>query len=260
MLTRAFDAGPMSALVPIVDLMNHANDAGARWCWDEAAQAMVVTARRAHVRGEQVCISYGNRPNPLLFRTYGFTLPPPCEHSWSYILQGKKPREIYNKFLPQRLSQLNLNFNTKEIEDYMVEALNAVHQEGHDAADFLRELCTHCRRAYEIDPLLQAPLAALSRVRARDASSGEWWTEVSEKDLFPSSDPDAAWKLACMRVKMSEYLALTAHIEVAEFLAGRLPAEKCFAAAATVRGLLAEAHGQLRMYGKFQIERKRIMY
>ncbi|CAK9102107.1 CLIP-associated protein, partial [Durusdinium trenchii] len=77
LLTRRFRGPEGSALVPGVDFLNHSSKPNAASEWDEASGSIVVTSLVDLQPGDEVCISYGNLSNPLLFRTYGFTLP--CE-------------------------------------------------------------------------------------------------------------------------------------------------------------------------------------
>mgnify|MGYP002803426866 FL=1 len=75
LLTRRFRGPEGSALVPGVDFLNHSWDPNASSDWDEESGSIMVTATRHLKEGEEVFISYGSFSNPLLFRTYGFTLP-----------------------------------------------------------------------------------------------------------------------------------------------------------------------------------------
>ncbi|CAK0900948.1 unnamed protein product [Prorocentrum cordatum] len=247
-LSRVFRTSERYAAVPLVDLFNHSEQPGAAWLWDAGRDAMVVTACRAHAPQEQICISYGAHSNPLLFRTYGFTLPPGAEPSWTFVLQGTKPRALYEKYLPARHAELNIHLDSAQFQDSLVEALNACAEVGQDPREFLLELCRQCQRPYEDDPLLRPALAALARRRGSDPSSGAWWEEA-----VPARA--ARWEEPCRRVKMSEYLCLVAHAEAAEVALGRPPAGGgCLAAAATVRSLLADAFEELRQHGRFGID------
>mmetsp|Transcript_9959 Transcript_9959/g.26369 ORF Transcript_9959/g.26369 Transcript_9959/m.26369 type:complete len:369 (+) Transcript_9959:92-1198(+) len=259
--TRAFHTGDGSVLVPVVDFFNHSGSPGAAWSWDEEAAAMIVTATRAHAVGEHVCISYGLRPNPLLLRTYGFTLPPESEPSWAFVLQGKKPRELYNRYLPRRYAELNIHFDSVTIQNSLIDALNGCYELRHaedarrDARNFLVELCTHFRAEYEADPLLQAPLAALRRVRLEDPCSGAWWEAAhlfADVEEAVGSAEEAAWAQSCVRIKMSEYLCLTVHIEAAQLGLGTVAEEGCLRNAAHLRALLLDAFEVLESVGIFQ--------
>merc|ERR1712232_371493 len=84
--------------------------------WNVDATAMVVYAVRDHAVGEELCISYGPKSNPLLFRDYGFTVCPQSEPCWEYILQGndaffsrlaQKHGFDYDAFLPGKILRLN---------------------------------------------------------------------------------------------------------------------------------------------------------
>ncbi|CAE8647883.1 unnamed protein product [Polarella glacialis] len=253
-LTRSFDVDTVPALCPLADMFNHSHEAGVhRECRHEA-DPMVLTATRAHARGEQLCISYGAKANPLLYRTYGFTIAPEYEPAWGFVLQGKQPAAIYSKYLPESLAQLSIHFDTSCIRDSLATALCAAHGQGQDAKEFLRELCAHCCQAYELDPDagISAALAALRRARAADPSSGAWWAEMRPEDLHPGgSSPDPLLEDA-LRVKMSEYLALTVHKEVADLLDGHLSEANCLSGGARAREALKSALAQLKEQGSFE--------
>merc|ERR1719469_308198 len=189
---------------------------------------MVVRANRVHAAGEQMIISYGPRPNTLLLRTYGFTLHPSDEPSWNFAMQGPKPHELYSKYLPPHLSELNLELDTRKMADSLIQALNEVTANGSDAAEFLREFCALCMKPYEADDSLRTPLQALTRARAKDETSGAWWSEMPS-DALCESAADSYWLECCVRVKMSEYLCLMAHVEFVDHARGRLASERCFA-------------------------------
>jgi len=253
MLTREFNTSNFASLVPVVDLMNHSADAGADWKFNEETLEMVVTANRRHAAGEQVFISYGYRPNPLLFRTYGFTLPPGEEPSWAYVLQGDKPRALYDAYLPREDGELNIHFDSKVLQDSLIEALNKSYTFGPDPCDFLRDFCTHCRKRYEEDESLCTALAALRKVRLARPSNPAWWSAMPAdfKGEGVLAAADSLWAEACLRTKMSEYLCLTTYLEVVEFEAGRLPEAECLDGTETIRAILVEAIAELRRVGSF---------
>lgn len=256
-LSRAFHSDGSSAMVPVIDFFNHDANPGVDWHFDQQSKAMVLTASRVHEPNEQLFISYGSRPNPLLFRTYGFTLPPQDEPCCCYVLQGKKPRHIYEKFLPSRCNQHNIHFDTYVIQDSLVEALNACSEHGSDPVEFLRTVCDHCLGELAIDPVLEQPLAALCRAREVDPASSAWWDHFSQSAVPGAeelSPMDALWSESCLRVKMSEYICLTAYREIVDFVHESLPDEKCLRCAAAVRPLFIDAFEQLRLHGYFKCQ------
>jgi len=252
-LTRAFHVGKQWTMLPLVDSFNHSADPGVSWHFSAEADVMVMIAERAHAPGEHMCISYGFKPNPLLFRTYGFTVPPRSEPSWAFVLQGEKAcrvREIVQSFLPDSLWGLCIHLDTASIKPSLVEALNAAQGLGHDARDFLHELCSRCREVYESDPSMQAAFAALRRAREAEPSSAAWGDGVTTEEL-DARGPERTWKEDALRVKMSEYLALTAHMEITACAAGRLAEAQCLAGAAVARSILQDAFFQLGEHGRF---------
>lgn len=251
MLSRVFHTHPeYPSLVPVVDLFNHSPDPTCDWGFDADADAMVLTSNRAHAIGDQLWITYGIRPNPILFRAYGFTLPPSMEPSWSYILQMDKPADIYAKFLPAQYLATPFHMDTRMIQESLMECLNACAQGGQDAIEFVLALCMRLREDYEQDSMIQPALAALRRARSKLPASGAWWEELESGNGSESS----AFQEACVNCKMSEYLCLTAHFEFCEFAAGRLPEDQCLEAATQVRLLMTEAFHQLKHYGTFKLQ------
>lgn len=249
MLSRIFATDEEPALVPVVDLFNHSADNGVEWGWDASSPeggAMVVTALRAHAAGEALTISYGMRPNPLLLRTYGFTLPPSEEPSWCFVLQGAKPRDLYDSCLPKAMCEMTIHLDTRVLQESLTQALNACASQGCDAAEFLRAICRRCREPYEADEMLRPALQALERARAKNRSSAAWWEELGADE-----EPSGVWAEACMRIKMSEYLCMTTHIEFVEHFEGNLAADQCLGQCATMRGLMNDALGELKKHGRF---------
>jgi len=247
LFSRVFHSSPeFSSLVPIADLFNHSPDHTCDWVFDADTGAMVLTANRAHAAGEQIWTTYGMRPNPVLLRTYGFTLPPQIEPCWSYVLQTEKPKDIYLKFLPSEYFALALNLDTRLLQESLIDVLNVCAKSGHDAAEFLLALCSRLLEDYEHDESLKPALAALRRARSKLPSSAAWWDEIEPRE-------SSAWAEAVVSAKMSEYLCLTAHVEFCEWDAGRLTEDRCLEAASTVREILGVAFDQLRKHGMFHL-------
>jgi hypothetical protein len=75
--SRGFNAPntiePRVALIPIVDLMDHA-PGETTWRYDGARAEYLVTALRPFARGEQVHFDYGDYGNAHLLEEYGFVL------------------------------------------------------------------------------------------------------------------------------------------------------------------------------------------
>jgi hypothetical protein len=248
-LSRVFHTCPeYASLVPIIDLFNHTTDPTCDWVFSKEEDAQILTANRAHAAGDQLWITYGMRPNTILFRTYGFTLPPSMEPSWSYILQGNKPFEVYERYLPEDFLYLALHLDTRLVQESVIDILNACAAGGHNAREFLFEMCTALREEYDKDPLLKPALAALKRAREKDASTAAWWDEMTPADSQPS-----LWRESCVSAKMSEYLCLTSYIEICEVHAGKLPKDNLLQGARTIGLLLNEAFEQLQEVGRFSL-------
>lgn len=241
MLTRIFQSDDGPLMVPVTDFFNHGEEPGALYEMDGKTGCHVITAMRAHAVGEEVLTSYGKRSNVLLMRTYGFTLHPRLEPSWTFVIQSDKPPHIYKKYLPpwhhDQLIQLETNF----VEDSLVDALNACNEHGEDATAFLRELCGFFKEQYEKSPTLEPALRALEQARALDVTSANWWDHFSLDDAPKQDTLGRRWAQDALCVKMSEYLCLTAHLEVIDLAAGAKSAEQCLRQCAHLRSVLPEA-------------------
>jgi len=252
-LSRVFGSEEYSSLVPVTDLANHTPTPGTSWNWEGKGEERmhVVRATRAHACGEEVCISYGLFSNVLLFRTYGFTLPPELEPCCSYVIQHTKPKDIYERFLPAEHSDMLIRFETNLVQDSLVNALNTCAEHGADPIEFVRALCKRGIEAYERDPFLRVPLAALARARKTTPTSAAWWTEMTEQhsDIYKSASAEVLgpnWVDAVLRVKMSEYLCLVVHLEAIDVATGILSEEECLALGSNIRPVIAQAIEMLK--------------
>ena len=76
-ITRAFElGGSRSTLVPGLDSFNHDPVKRCAAVRLDSSGDMWLEATRCIEPGEEVYLEYGELSNPLLYRTYGFTLPP----------------------------------------------------------------------------------------------------------------------------------------------------------------------------------------
>merc|ERR1712232_834733 len=74
-LSRSIKTPHGSAVIPAVDMFNHRPEPDAILDWDDDSDTLIVRACRKVAQGHEVCIAYGELSNPLLYRTYGFTVP-----------------------------------------------------------------------------------------------------------------------------------------------------------------------------------------
>lgn len=247
MITRVFQAGQDSSLVPVCDLYNHSPDMrqGVAWRWVPELEAMVVTAERAHKKGEEIFCSYGPRSNLLLYRTYGFTHTPEVEPSWSYIVRPGRVRAIYETFLPSSAVQPQLMLDSKHLDDTLCDTLNQVAQNGRDAASFLRLVCARCLWPYEQCSVLQPAIRALLKARETRPDSCAWWEELSGEDRKLVDE-------TATRVRMCEYLCLTSYLEAVDMAeTGKEPVEGyCLEGALHISKMLVQAINMLKK-GRF---------
>jgi len=134
-----------TTMVPALDCFNHGGESsGLQKFLDAERGEFVLTATRAHARGEELLFSYGRKSNVLLFRAHGFTLPPQLEPSWTFICQDAwKPQEVYRQFLPRRHQDLTIVFDTDHIDDSLITAMNSCTEIGTNPEEFLRCLLNH---------------------------------------------------------------------------------------------------------------------
>lgn len=258
MLSRAFslnDTDMKDCLVPVIDFFNHSAKPGADWTWDEEALVMKLTALRSYKKGEEIFISYGTKSNTSMFRCYGFVMHPAVEPSWGYVCTPQKmPPDLYAQYLPPRMSNIVFQLETYHLDDSLVAALNACCEHGADAQAFLHAVCKHAIACYEEDDSMKRAIEALQAARATDPTGANWWSHLPDDlaSCFPCEQyPD--WSEAALCLKMSEYLCLTAHLEVFSVLAGQKTEDQCLAGAKFARETLLKALPMLREGSKINV-------
>eukprot|EP00928_Gymnodinium_smaydae_P022962 TRINITY_DN19124_c0_g1_i1.p1 TRINITY_DN19124_c0_g1~~TRINITY_DN19124_c0_g1_i1.p1 ORF type:complete len:654 (+),score=79.89 TRINITY_DN19124_c0_g1_i1:98-1963(+) len=235
MATRCFRTTHLLTLVPCSDLFNHHVEEGVVWQWREEEDAMVVTATRAHEAGEEMFISYGRLSNALLYQAHGFTFHPRLEPSWCYQMKPESVHGICEEYLPEGVVGPHILLDSTRLDQSLTSLLKAASTHGQGSpSEFLALICARCKAAHDADERLQPALAALKRARAKLPGSHCWWEELEEKDRELAAD-DA------VRIKMSEYLCLTAHLEAVDCHLGDLSAQLCLAAASSLRDLVSAA-------------------
>lgn len=264
MVSRVFHTTPeYSSLVPVMDLFNHSTDPTIDYSFDHEKKEMVMVANREHAKGDQLWITYGFRPNPLLLRVYGFTVPPEIEPSWTYVLQGSKTMalDVLRRYFPaSQVGSTQPFMDTRLVQDSFIDILNDCKANGGDTTAFLRELCAACMAEYEREQVLQPALEALRRARAKDPAGAAWWSELDSvrqdqaAAAATTNGEDAYWHECCLRTKMSEYLCLVAHAEAVEVFEEKLDTSRCLREASTVRELIVSALDQLRTCGVTKLQ------
>lgn len=249
--TNASEKSTVHCCVPVADMFNHSTAPNATWEFDSNGDFVVVVTRSISPE-EEVYISYGrDKSNVRLFRTYGFTVGPEVEPSWSFRVWPTLAREVYSQFLPERERRKVIDLEIRRVDETARIALQACQENGHEPVEFLRALCTHFRVKYEADEPLQVALNALRRARALDPSSSAWWRYGEEASVQAfcsamSSDStdrctDRDFAQNALRVKMSEYLCIVAHIEAIDLISGTAQEESCLDRASELRRQLAKA-------------------
>eukprot|EP00419_Tripos_fusus_P022084 CAMPEP_0172700252 /NCGR_PEP_ID=MMETSP1074-20121228/30770_1 /TAXON_ID=2916 /ORGANISM="Ceratium fusus, Strain PA161109" /LENGTH=625 /DNA_ID=CAMNT_0013521601 /DNA_START=56 /DNA_END=1933 /DNA_ORIENTATION=+ len=238
LLSREFGTPHGSALVPVVDFCNHSENPGVHQSWDLQTDTFVVKALRAHKAGEEICITYGRHSCPILWRTYGFVLPPRQEPRWTFACQacefqhwcstnkddceGAHAGELAAALGESFPVMAELQLESEGLTDSIRAILRAGKSTGCNAEAMLRGFVADRLELYGKDLRLQPPLAALRRARNAEPQSGAWWDAVDEEDPI-SMDQVSAGSLEeqALWIKMSEYLCLTVHVEALDLSLGR---------------------------------------
>lgn len=242
LLSRSFGSPLGSAVVPLVDFFNHHATPTAEQHWEpgeegtEGAVAeprgrepiVLVTAAKGHEAGEE-------------------------ELAWTYTFEESRMQavclELGCQDMAAKCEELpNIHLDAALVTDTLAAFLAACSElqavEPMDVAGaaagggtLLRHLCSDAKRNYEQDPALQSCIEALRCLRCdpapASAARGDWWncrTNVEEIREKAASD--------AIRVKMSEYLCLAAHLEAMD----GAPEERCLAFASNLRQDLSVLH------------------
>merc|ERR1712194_364748 len=136
---------------------------------------VVIRAVRDHHAGEELFISYGVLSNPLLFRTYGFTLPAHLEPELTCTFEDSEVLALCRDGGPllaasaDRFAGLpSLHLEATGISRTLAKFLEVCAMPGEKGAVALRELCSRRRAQHErTEPDL---LARLERWRQGEDS------------------------------------------------------------------------------------------
>jgi len=164
----------------------------------------------------------------------------------AYGLRPELVPSIYEVFLPENLRALPIVLDAKHLESSLCQALNACAKLGQKPAEMLRLICLKCRAPYLTDSRLQPALEALACAREADATSHSWWEHLQGPDQSLEDDVG-------IRLKMSEYLCLTTHLEALALLEGRQTEDQCFAFSLRFTRVLVDALTLLREKGEFSM-------
>jgi len=207
-------------LVPILDFFNDTRDVpGVTWEWDPVTKVVIAVARRSHQSGEELLLAGSPCSNVMMWRKYGFTESPSIEPFCSVVLRLDECAELLGAYLPGE-KVLELSLQTVQVTPTLKFALESVARHGYSCTEFLRQLCEHFKAAFDSNACMRPARKALKRARAVDQTSSAWYAHLHRSDMeLEKSD--------AMRVKMSEYLCLTASIEVTRMVAGELLPCQC---------------------------------
>lgn len=179
---------------------------------------------------------------------YGFTLPPEHEPTWSVrvwpdMCEGvPEARALIGNDSRAGAEPWLFDLGSDSVDERLAERLLKLRQAASGEACWaaLEALCTKMMRPYKTDASVSSCLAYLESRRNKDAATFGWWQH------FPVGQSLSGMEMDAVRVKMSEYLCLLLHHEVACMLrAFRI--DGCFPAAEKLATMLsrAAATGQL---------------
>merc|ERR1712008_421358 len=243
LLSREFGTPHGSALVPVADFCNHSDNPGVHQTWDLQTDTFIVKALRAHRAGEEICITYGRHSCPILWRTYGFVLPPHQEPRWTFSCQvcelqhwchnrktsneGAHAGELAEALGESFPAMAELQLESDGLTASIRATLRAGNSTAGNAETMLRGFLADRLELYGKDPRLQSSLAALHRARGAEPRHGAWWDAV-DKEGSGSPDEVSAGSIEeqALWVKMSEYLCLTVHVEALDLSSGQQTREE----------------------------------
>merc|ERR1712232_684530 len=190
-----------SVLIPVADLFNHSPGRvpGAEYQWDDVSGDFVVKATAAHAAGEEIFISYGQRSNVELYRTYGFTLPPESEPCWSCSPSPEKSNRIFQGYVNRGVFSEDdqIHLHSTHVHHTLQTMIKQATKGNIDPRDVLCQICRCCMEPYEHDKKLKPALKALEHVRRATPTSAAWWAKLPDTACTLATDPVA-------RIKMSE--------------------------------------------------------
>jgi len=257
------------ALIPIIDLLNHAEHPSATWTYDETLEAMQVTAAGPIAKGEEITISYGywlKLSNSHLVSHYGFTVAPHLEPSQDVLLvaelgqAGALSLPVANVGRSHNLMELYLSTHglSTEVMDLA--------RDNHSGIERLRSYLLLYMQLYDDDKLLEPLHQTWKSNRAKYPHTMVWWAPLggcveaqkggddsekvkealkhcaSQRDLTEELAAGSGWVKDVMRVKMSEYSCLVVYREILEIKAGLLSEQSALFSA---RGLAAHLQKDL---------------
>lgn len=228
--SRAYATPHGEALVPVAEMLNHRVSPNTVWGYHDESDTLRITAVQNISAGEEVTTSYGERSNPRLFSTYGFTVHPHLEPFQSFRLMSGQVH-ILEPTLKINELPVDLQLSTQGIEDGFAKLFMEASAQDHDVISIFERVVQHNLDLYNKDPLLVSAIEDLRRTRAVDPTSSTWWE---------SSGADATdqWRTNVLRVKMSEYVCLLAHGEMLEVYRGRADIERVLIGAQRLLGSL----------------------
>merc|ERR1711871_678579 len=157
-------------------MVNHSPKPNTIWNYDTASSSLRIWSLDSIAEGQEVTTSYGDRTNPRLFSTYGFTIDPEHEPGasfrlWSFYLARFYPNMRVDNFA------VDLQFTTDNVLEGFAQVFMEAAAQDLDGIRILNDTLGHFLRLRKHDPLLMPFIENLERNReVGDVQDHIWWT------------------------------------------------------------------------------------
>ncbi|CAE7305974.1 PIP5K1, partial [Symbiodinium microadriaticum] len=173
-ITRAFEiGGTRSTLVPGLDSFNHDSSRKCAKVRLDSSGDMRLEATRCIMPGEEVFLEYGELSNPMLYRTYGFTLPAEVPTVQSCLILPNRLQRVLNQHLPSSHTGRLLQLDSNQLLPELRSLLQACASLGSgEPAQFLRELLECHLDCYKNKTVQEDSRCFLDELRAKQSERG----------------------------------------------------------------------------------------
>ncbi|CAK0847921.1 unnamed protein product, partial [Prorocentrum cordatum] len=238
------------ALVPGGDMFNHHFLHNARWTYQAGPPGFfAVLAAKPIAEGQEVVISYGDDlSNEELMDQYGFTQAPYWEPFHTFFLFMEEAPDGSMRHPGFEISDKTRSLMLKTpiviegvgARNFPNEFLSFVDAHNSTWRDILRQHLEFHLRRYGSDASLELLVATWRANREQSPRTAVWWTPLpscrsdygspaeddsggcaGERDLSAELAAGSFVAESVLRVKMTEYVALTAYSEMLDILEGR---------------------------------------